>query len=115
MDSVRKTIRASQDRSSITTCTTTITVVISSCSNKDETQGWKKQQQQPMYVIFYAAAEFRGGARFGPGRGRIFLNDVNCTGDESRLTECRSIGIGVHNCGHVQDAGVVCAGKFFCY
>ena len=65
-----------------------------------------------MYAIFYAGAESRGGARFGPGRGRIFLDDVTCTGDESRLTECRNSGIGVHDCGHSEDAGVVCAGMF---
>ena len=65
-----------------------------------------------MYVISSAAAESRSRAAFGRGRGRIFLDDVSCTGEESRLTECRNIGIGVHNCGHSEDAGVVCAGMF---
>ena len=50
--------------------------------------------------------------RFSPGRGSIFLDDVNCNGTELQLTSCRHLGVGVHNCGHYEDAGVVCVGKF---
>ena len=49
--------------------------------------------------------------RFSPGRGSIFLDDVNCNGTELQLTSCRHLGVGVHNCGHYEDAGVVCVGK----
>ena len=41
----------------------------------------------------------------------IFLDNVRCSGNESRLTECLHNGVGVHNCNHAQDAGVTCAGK----
>ncbi|XP_051239665.1 pancreatic secretory granule membrane major glycoprotein GP2 isoform X12 [Dicentrarchus labrax] len=47
-------------------------------------------------------------ARFGPGSGPILLDDVSCFGNESSITDCRHQGFGVHNCGHNEDASIVC-------
>jgi len=49
-----------------------------------------------------------GNGRFGRGGGRIWLDDLGCTGDEKNLLECPMSPIGAHNCGHREDAGVEC-------
>ena len=49
-------------------------------------------------------------AHFGAGTGRIFLDDVGCTGSETNLTECtRGLTVSCFG-GHMQDAGVRCQG-----
>ena len=50
-------------------------------------------------------------ALFGDGDGTIFLDQVVCSGNESRLFDCRNSGVGVHSCTPGSDAGVVCPGK----
>ena len=47
-------------------------------------------------------------AFFGQGTGAIWLDNVVCTGNETRLYDCQNTGIGVHNCSHFEDAGVRC-------
>ena len=47
-------------------------------------------------------------AFFGQGTGAIWLDNVECTGNETRLYDCQNTGIGVHNCSHIEDGGVRC-------
>ncbi|NXP76666.1 DMBT1 protein, partial [Ramphastos sulfuratus] len=51
-----------------------------------------------------------GSARFGPGSDPIWLDNIHCTGTEATLSQCQLTGWGEHNCGHEEDAGVICSG-----
>ena len=47
-------------------------------------------------------------AAFGRGQGKIWMNNVRCTGNESTLTDCTHNEWDNQNCSHSKDAGVVC-------
>ena len=53
-------------------------------------------------------------AYFGRGTGNIWLDNVWCSGTESRLIECPANLVGVHNCGHNEDASVHCSVRGEC-
>ncbi|EHH19435.1 hypothetical protein EGK_20138, partial [Macaca mulatta] len=50
-----------------------------------------------------------GEAHFGPGSGDIFLDNLQCSGVEHNLGQCAHLGWSEHNCGHHEDASVICS------
>ena len=62
------------------------------------------------YYIHAGAVPFSEAA-FGQGTGSIFLDEVTCSGTEIALLNCSNIGLSVHDCSHLEDAGVRCQGE----
>ncbi|XP_072439763.1 scavenger receptor cysteine-rich type 1 protein M130-like [Chiloscyllium punctatum] len=58
------------------------------------------------------AASGQTRANYVDGTGDIWLSDVKCSGMESALDQCSRSLIGVNNCTHGQDVGVICSGPF---
>lgn len=50
-------------------------------------------------------------ASFGPGRGPIVLDGLECSGTEASLARCKSRGWVQGSCSHDKDAGAVCANQ----
>ncbi|XP_034017141.1 T-cell differentiation antigen CD6-like isoform X2 [Thalassophryne amazonica] len=56
----------------------------------------------------YALSVAGQGGSFPAGKGPIHRDELNCTGSEKNLWAC-SAAEGDHDCGHKEDAGVVCS------
>ena len=61
----------------------------------------------------------RSKAYYGQGSGQIWLDNLNCSGNEITIGECPHAGWRMHDCEHNKDAGIECVANgnsnvYFC-
>ena len=65
-------------------------------------------------TVICRMAGYRGGgiahknAAFGRGSGTVWLEGIDCQGNESNLSQCKKAKPGTSACSHREDAGVTC-------
>lgn len=60
------------------------------------------------YLFNESFAEAFSGNIYGPGTGRILMDNVGCNGYENDIGDCTFNGWGNHNCNRYKDVGVSC-------
>ncbi len=60
------------------------------------------------YCHSYLRGQEVGVSAYGQGMGNIWLDDVQCNGNEIRLQDCQHRAWGIHNCVHSEDVGIKC-------
>jgi len=65
--------------------------------------------------LLFLVARFVGrdlGNAYGPGRGRIWLEEVECNGSENNIADCSHNAWGSNDCGHHEDVSIRCMRRY---
>eukprot|EP00057_Strongylocentrotus_purpuratus_P024066 XP_011678540.1 PREDICTED: neurotrypsin-like [Strongylocentrotus purpuratus] len=71
----------------------------------DDTWASEESQVVCQQLGYSGNAETHAKAAFGQGTGTIWLDDVNCIGDETSLSLCTHRDWGTNDCSHAEDVG----------
>lgn len=58
--------------------------------------------------FFFSQATVYPGSKFGKGRNDIWMDDLDCIGNELDISNCSFRGWGESNCTHLMDVGIAC-------
>lgn len=61
----------------------------------------------PFFILSRTATAYTS-ALYGQASGTIWLDELQCNGTERDIAMCGNPGWGVGDCGHSEDAGVLC-------
>ena len=61
-----------------------------------------------LYIVVYRRSGVAVSNRYGSGSGTIWLDELQCTGEETSLAACRHNGWNDHDCNHDEDVSIVC-------
>ena len=62
-------------------------------------------------ALSYCSKNINQSCFFTAGSGKVWLDNLRCSGNESSLFDCSHAGVGQENCGPPEDIGVVCESK----
>ena len=68
---------------------------------------WLVEPKIACYFILHSGDEI-GIRSYGPGNGRIWISDVQCTGSEESIEDCSFVWGQPTFCNHAQDVGLNC-------
>ncbi|EDO31020.1 predicted protein, partial [Nematostella vectensis] len=71
--------------------------------------GWTEQNARVVCYELGFTGVVSKYQSFGPGRGHIWLNNVQCSGIETSLVACGRSDWGQNPCSHTEDVGVICS------
>lgn len=77
-------------------------------AESEDTRLWPSLLSIRVCNVYSGTPKALSWAHYGQGSGPILLDEVQCSGNELSLDQCKKSDWGQQNCDHIEDAGVSC-------